>query len=311
MARLNPTLLNCTAFLYRDEEEARSGSMAGGTAFNLCAEYSPGSEALLVYVVTAGHCVRGGYTTVRANALGGGIAVATIPDERWHHHKDGSDVAVAAMRGFDRVPDFTHLPVNLGVQRGFDLGIGDAVFMLGRLIGVDGRDTNLVSLRFGNISMIPSEPIPASKGLTADQEALVVEMRSIGGYSGSPVFVYDDTRGDDPFLSSRLLGLDYCHFNTLGETGYVNSGHAGVVPAWKIWELLHEDEDVLMERREIAEREGGWTRVREGGPMVELDTGDTRPGPEPERLQIDSTAEDVAKRVMDAGKPDASEEPDD
>lgn len=271
VARLDTTILNCAMFLYRDPDEARTGSRAGGTAFNLSAEFPQDDESMLVYVVTCRHCIEKGYTTVRANALEGGLAVAEISPEHWRFPEDGTDIAVAMLREFDRTPDITHLPAGLGVSRGHDLGIGDAIFMVGRLLMHDGREMNLPSLRFGNISMMPSEPIPASENLHADQEALVVEMRSIGGYSGSPVFVYDDAAGGDPLFSSRLLGVDYCHFNTYGG---VHSGAAGVIPAWKIRELLYEDERIVTEREK--EYDQTWTRVREGGPILELDAEERR-----------------------------------
>jgi len=308
IVRIPDVFLHCAAFLYADEDEATSESRAGGTVFNLCVDFEVAEEKMLVYFVTARHCIEKGFTTIRANAVGGGFAFATIPQERWHFHKDGSDIAVAVSQGLNKGPEITFLPAGLGVRRDHDIGIGDSIFMVGRLVLHDGRDTNIPSLRFGNISMMPVEPIPASKGLHADQEAFGVEMRSMGGFSGSPVFIYDDSIYD-PLKSIRLLGLDYCHFNTAIDYQIVNAGVAGVIPAWKIHELLYEDGDVIAEREKM--REQNWTKVTEDStaPMIELDTGKVdRPGPDPERLQIDGTVEDVAKRVMDAGKPDEGED---
>jgi hypothetical protein len=53
------------------------------------------------------------------------------------------------------------------------------VFMVGRVITHEGKQKNLPSARFGNITMMPVEPLRHMRGI--NQESFVVEMRSIGG----------------------------------------------------------------------------------------------------------------------------------
>lgn len=106
------------------------------------------------------------------------------------------------------------------------------------------------------------------------QESFLVEARSLAGYSGSPVFVYksagmdSDTGEVKPYVSASvfLLGVDWCHLHRwepvleadrqtrVQPPQWVkrNAGMAGVIPAWKIAELLN-DPEVLGVRRKAAD----------------------------------------------------------
>jgi len=119
------------------------------------------------------------------------------------------------------------------VVQDYEVGAGSDVFMVGRFIKYDGQQQNTPSVRFGNISMMPLEPIQHPDGHM--QDSFVLDMRSLPGYSGSPIFVYTYTpihtafkweegqkgmwpgRGNvDPRHSpgerfSWLLGIDWGH----------------------------------------------------------------------------------------------------
>jgi hypothetical protein len=104
-------------------------------------------------------------------------------------------------------------------------------------------------------------------------EAFLVEMHSLSGFSGSPVFVHippGSYRGKDkgmmPFYSEEigLVGIDTGHkqltspvLGPLGqETGMrvkLNTGVAIVSPVWKILEVLNEDEFVK-QRKEVERK---------------------------------------------------------
>jgi hypothetical protein len=141
-----------------------------------------------------------------------------------------------------------------------DIGPGDEVFMLGRFIKHDGKLTNTPSVRFGNLSMTAA---PIEHPTLGTQESFAVEMRSLGGYSGSPVFVYPSpwnmNSGNVQLGGSRLflLGVDWGHIvdhlevrekivvteqaaATERPVSYVaaNTGMNGVVPAWKLAKML-------------------------------------------------------------------------
>jgi hypothetical protein len=148
--------------------------------------------------------------------------------------------------------------------------------MLGRFINREGLQKNSPTARFGHISQMPGDPIDAQ------EEAFLCEVRSIGGYSGSPVFVLPafDGRpgGQPPPTRGIILGVDFCHIQTLAcaqdNNGYdiphirmpQNTGMAGVIPAWRLQELIMSDK-ALQQRRAAEESE---TR-RRNAPKVALD----------------------------------------
>src|SRR5438445_660680 len=66
--------------------------------------------------------------------------------------------------------------------------VGGTGFLLGWFISHSSKQTNQPLARFGNIAMMPGEKVVDGRGLRV--EAYLVEMRSLSGYSGSPVFVY-------------------------------------------------------------------------------------------------------------------------
>jgi hypothetical protein len=141
-----------------------------------------------------------------------------------------------------------------------DIGIGDEVFMPGLFTFAPGRSRNLPIVRHGNIAMMPTEAIQVDDGFA---EVYLVEARSIGGLSGSPVYarrtlygplvkspdgVEDQLSGDGRFY---LLGLIHGHWEVrasdLNKTkpvidpkDGVNMGIATVVPGYKILETLSD-----------------------------------------------------------------------
>jgi hypothetical protein len=142
--------------------------------------------------------------------------------------------------------------------------------MVGRFVNHEGRQRNTPTARFGNISMMPWEPV--RNPLRGAQESFLVETRSLGGYSGSPVFLhilpYTARAGKEGYYMPEqgagpwLLGVDWGHLpiteevkaknsNTeLDEDLIVesNSGQMGVVPAWKLRELLYKEEVAEMRK---------------------------------------------------------------
>jgi hypothetical protein len=120
---------------------------------------------------------------------------------------------------------------------------------------------------------MPHEPVatrrPSGPFL---QESFFVETRAIPGYSGSPVWVYIpptsmrikpfDTKGKA--LGPWILGVDWSHINDYmparDRSGnplpfeiVANTGVMGVVPAWKLHELLYMKGPVDM-RKDIEDK---------------------------------------------------------
>jgi hypothetical protein len=147
------------------------------------------------------------------------------------------------------------------------MGPGDEVFMVGRFGTHEGRQRNTPVVRFGNISMMPWEPVMHPRGYTV--ESYLVETRSLSGFSGSPVFVYHTPHTPYPNnypnreQGTWLLGVDWGHLpihekvrwkddRSLVDENWIvdsNSGQMAVAPVWKLQELLDQD-DLVVGRKE-------------------------------------------------------------
>ena len=68
----------------------------------------------------------------------------------------------------------------------WNIGIGDEVHAVGLFSEAPGHQTNMPIVRVGNIPMMPTEQIQTDMGYA---DVYLVEARSLGGMSGSPVFV--------------------------------------------------------------------------------------------------------------------------
>jgi len=156
------------------------------------------------------------------------------------------------------------------------------VFITGLFSKIIGKSKNIPIIRTGSLAMRPDEPIvPSGVG---DIEAYVIEAKSIGGISGSPVFIRQtiNVRGfvkwgtnipgnveaySDVFY---LLGLAHGHWNLDPKEinnpavehvkdGF-NVGLAIVVPASQILEVLNGKELTEMRKelkaKELAKRQG-------------------------------------------------------
>lgn len=181
-------LILSVVFLFPNKRAAQNKESLGGTGF--IAPYWDSWEEPFFYIVTNSHVVRkgGGAPAIRTNPFyGSGRIIQTEPSE-WHHHPDGDDVAI---RPYEYPSEYDGLVftnddyVTDEMIPKSKIGIGDQAFMLGRL---DLKGNVLPSARFGNLCMMPAQPIENVKtGLR--QESYLVEMYSSGGLSGSPVFI--------------------------------------------------------------------------------------------------------------------------
>ena len=159
------------------------------------------------------------------------------------------------------------------------VGLGDDVFVVGLFRFRKGKERNLRILRTGIISAMPDEPIPyKNKGVF---DAYLVELRSIGGLSGSPVFLYLDKKNRPVPTTENaiyLLGIIRGHWNLKSETDEVendvslgfskgenlNVGIAMVTPAQEVFELLMTPEHVDMRKKWIDKYEDKNSFVEDG-----------------------------------------------
>lgn len=300
--RIHNQFLECSIYLYPSKDAADKGERAGGSGclVSIKASVEGYSHA---YAVTNSHVIREGNSPViRLNTITDEKAILEFEYTDWIHHPDGDDVAVCpidfpanhySIRFIDRDKYFV-TPTRI---RYFDIGVGDATFMVGRFISHEGKQRNTPSVRFGNIAMMAEEPLRHPRGHM--QESFLVETRSIGGFSGSPVFVYipnyENRFEEEPKGVVRLLGIDWGHLpfqsfdpyhpfdkvvdarGTPHPDGWrvaSNTGMAAVVPAWKLDELLNTP-DLVRQRKQDDEEL--LEKVRTGelpGPAV-LDSDNT------------------------------------
>jgi len=286
MPRIPDNLLDCVLYLYASEVDAASGARSGGSGFLVSVPPEKEGAPAALYAVTNSHVIREGASpVVRLNTRAGQAEVIPLTADQWHHHPDGDDLAVCPIGLQPEHHRFMALTRAGFLAKGdldeLDIGPGDDVFFLGRYINHEGRQQNLPTARFGNISMMPFEPVRHPRGTLV--ESFLVEARSLSGYSGSPVFAYigsdqryfnwDDSRGAPPpiymdVVRIYLLGVDWGHDadykvvlepdrQTKVPEGWQveqNSGIMNVAPAWRLSELLDEPELVSLRQ----ERERKW-----------------------------------------------------
>lgn len=263
LPRIDDDLLQCGAYLYASVPDAERGERIGASGFLLNVPIGEKSENLSYTVcVTNRHVIENGFTVARLNAPAG-VRVAEFDERHWYLHPE-ADLAAAiipvhSMGAAHRSVDYeAMLTLELLEEQG--VGVGDDVFMVGRFINHDGGQENIPVARFGNIAQMPGGA-PLCDDFGREQESYIIECRSIGGFSGSPVFVrippytWRPEKGDvtREYFGDALLGVNWCHSSyvepVLGpdgkesRTGHVRShtGLAGVIPAWRLVELLESD----------------------------------------------------------------------
>jgi hypothetical protein len=292
-----------------------------GTAFFVAAKGTE-TEAPSLYVVTAAHVVFGsggrsapGRMWVRAN-YGAASEEVLIEAGEWRKHPT-ADVAVAEWtdpqgRESTRV-DLEEL-ANKEIIDYYSMGLGHDLYMVGLFQRHTGSKTNEVMCRRGSIAMMPSEPVTIDRhGNTAD--VYLMEVRSIGGFSGSPVFVhvpeYTVSGPNRPANVNSsdfyLLGLASGHWDIpmlRKDSGKhqpppkernIATGISTVVPAAKILETISQG--VFVEARKARKR----LELTENAPSE--DSLESSRGPQPERLKLSGPFEDRIRESFKAQKP--------
>ena len=252
-------LRKCVAFLCRSENDFV------GTAF-LVGVPSEKTEAVYDYLVTAKHVAERlteKSFLVRMNDKTGSCKYLRVPATNWYYHPsdDTADVAVLPF-GFDwEMFDFKMILLEMFATDDMiqkeEISVGSEVLITGLLTFATGSKRNQPIVGMGNVAMIPDERIPTFD--CGNIEAYLIEARSIGGTSGSPVFVRSNTKRKTYLLGMirghvgipKKLSNDFV-FNIQKEKE-VNLGIAVVSPAKKILETLYRPE--LIELREKQDSE--------------------------------------------------------
>jgi hypothetical protein len=270
----------CVAFIGYEDPEKRKQLI--GTAFFLSRPIGDTGYGF-TYIVTAKHIIDKirdlGCATVwlRLNDRKGKAGWSEIPLDEWKFHPYDLEVDVAFAKG-ELHPDLDHLsyPLNSAateeVIKEHAIGVGEEVFLTGLFVNHSGKEKNIPIVRIGNIAAMPEEQVETEFGLI---DAYLIEARSIGGLSGSPVFVHlgllryseKDEKGEAELGVSRyrhgtvfLLGLMHGHYrvgkpetDTITEDGlnkeHVNMGIAIVVPITKVLEAINSPEEIKWQKK--------------------------------------------------------------
>ena len=261
--RLGAAILECVVFFYDNEENAEAGENPLGTGF-LVWTNDGDSTRTHVYLVTCDHIVRASapFHIVRWNQGASGTFTAATSELDWLPHPKNDDLS-ACYLGLDPMLGGRYAATSAFItedQLETDVDLGEECVMVGCFAPHPGKARNVPVVRFGNVSMMPAEPV-YMKERNFNQECFLVEMRSRGGYSGSPVYLLPSTNLESPHVR-ETLGICCGHFiETNVLTGQSeNSGMAVVIPAWKIAELINRPE--FREARGEQERGRDMRRAR-------------------------------------------------
>lgn len=171
-------------------------------------------HAWACYAVTARHCVEpidadGDVEALglRFNTKAGGSDYIWTKPEDWIKHET-ADIAVLPFCPDQTVFEWLAWPVSdlatteFVRMRGF--GPGEDVLITGLLVNHPGKTRVMPITRVGNVAAFPDDPVKLDTG---DDVVALVEVRSLGGLSGSPAFLHPgDIRTDGGTFSVGTSG---------------------------------------------------------------------------------------------------------
>lgn len=274
MPRIQDAILDCVIYLYPTREDAEAGNAYGGSGFLAGVAGTRDPNRYHLYAVSNRHVVLdGGASVVRLNNMSGEFVVVELDPNDWIPHDGPHDLAVAPIalykkHRFKFVDESSYLSESIIKEE--NIGEGDEIFMVGRFINHDGVQQNLPTVSFGNIAMMPRQPI-LHPVYDWPEESFAIELRSRSGYSGSPVFAYVAPNAPR-YKESETFGTKYAQWflgvnwgaltqstpvltkhgieHPEGLHSAISTGVNGIVPAWRLSELLQSDRLVGMRDEE-------------------------------------------------------------
>ncbi len=263
---IDEAVRRCVAYLLvsQSSETLASERRPIGTVFFLTIPITEDPTKGHVYAATARHLIdlgrASGALYIRLNSADGSSLDQQLSPDDWVIHPT-SDVAIYRI-GFE-MNEHLGIPVDWLADEGLitqaEIGIGDELFFVGLFSAQPGRRRNQPVVRFGRIARMPEEPVRVKlgHGVTGEIEAYLVEVRSWGGHSGSPVFVAVESSRLIPQVvmgghEVSLLGLLQGHFDIREDVEFqgdilgsgkvpINAGIGIVVRAKAILEALLAD----------------------------------------------------------------------
>ena len=273
----------------------KNGYKLAGTGFFVSMPVPDDPNRTFIYLITAKHVIVeakrasiDGKIWLRINTKSGFEYVVT-EGSAWQTHSEDYSIDAAVLSWAPDSTHFDYLTIPISMIANEDIiskeaiGIGDEVFLTGLFVNHHGKKRNIPIVRVGNIAAMPEEPVTTR--LFGDMEAYLIEARSIGGLSGSPVFVYlpgmrvISNKVEMKGRTFYWLGLMHGHWdlpilkedmvvedNVSKET--VNMGIGIVVPASKILEIINSSFFIKLREVEIDRIRGSL----EDAKMKALDT---------------------------------------
>lgn len=279
--RIPDDLLTCPVFIGGEDSAGRRHYRATAFLISMPTKvHRLGAWA----VVTARHNVlkaqrEYGNVWIRVNTPDGGAIDEEVRGPWIYPDDEGVDVAAIPFLPpykFEALPIPLHWFVTEAVIRKRQIGIGEDLVVLGLFSKHVGKARNLPIVRSGSIASMPHEHL-VDEATGNEFHAYLAEVRSIGGLSGSPVFValnqfsrlLDQTAvidgGDASGISVGaqtfyLLGLIRGHWHTEmwddyqeSEDERLNTGIAMVSPITEVLPLV-EREEFVEHRKEVDKR---------------------------------------------------------
>jgi hypothetical protein len=279
------------------------------------------------YLVAAKHVIDdipGNSVMLRVNTQAGIARYVPILKQQWVTHPDHNEERGRHYRYIDVVAyklsfDYRELDMTFFWEKEFlteeilseyNVGVGDEVIIMGLFFSHYGEVKNVPIVRVGNIAAMPDEPLPTDRG---PMDGYLIEVRSIGGISGSPVFTHLAVRPENTILPATpypqlehkqlpksekyhfLIGLVHGYYTintqedwvsrTDQQVGDLNTGITIVVPASKISEtlngpeLLGADTQMAEETIENRRRQSGAKSAAIPAPKTETSERDADENP--------------------------------
>lgn len=280
---INENFLKTVAFLMVEKPDDMSGELIKKPCATVFFVEKPiNAEFSQIYAITARHVIENIHRQtpiyIRVNNSDSSVECLKAEKENWVL-SDKIDVAIINFKKQSN-HDLKCIPYNMlatdELIKKESTGIGDEIFFVGLFSEHYGREHNLPVVRFGNISLMPSEKLSVrvAKDMIIQVNGYLIEAMSWPGHSGSPVFIYypfDREPGKSRIASSppngilknadplsgteqfKLLGLVSAHYpieqevkmsETIPEEqkGQIEaqSGMALVIPAQGIIDTLNE-----------------------------------------------------------------------
>lgn len=274
-----PDLRQCSFFL--SAQRGMEGVQPVGSGAFLLIRSPDNQKHFQIYAVTARHCIEACMEMngpeadifIRVNGVAGEFREHRTKAKDWISPPDDSGVDLAvcefeddgANAGFAVDIEF-HEPVCAKDFEDEAISLGQDVFMIGLFVRHPGKKQNTPIARGGIFSAAPSDTVQINlrtqrNPLIKAAKVYLVECRSLGGLSGSPIFAQYATMHRTKYAiemwngvpPTRFLGIvsGHCQVNEHEidavtenwdpKKDKLNSGIAIVVPAEKVVEILNSE----------------------------------------------------------------------